>query len=106
MQVFKYHCLLDCIWNYIRNMSGRKTLFENGVRGMEVSSRSSEPLDPVWLLVAFGRGGVKLEVLLLFLLPFTLGELRGGLGKHGHTVHREPAVNRLCADSNAGLGCL
>lgn len=40
---------------------------------MEVSSRSSEPLDPVWLLVAFGRGGVKLEVLLLFLLPFTLG---------------------------------
>lgn len=40
---------------------------------MEVSSRSSEPLDPVWLLVAFGRGGVKLAVLLLFLLPFTLG---------------------------------
>jgi complement component (3b/4b) receptor 1 len=55
-------------------MSGRKTLFENGVRGMEVSSRSSEPLDLVWLLVAFGQGGVKLAVLLLFLLPFTLGQ--------------------------------
>lgn len=72
---------------------------------MEASSRSSEPLDPVWRLVAFGRGGVKLAVLLLFLMPSTLGELRGGLGKHGYVVHHVTAVNKLCADSNAGLGC-
>ncbi|XP_029394620.1 complement component receptor 1-like protein [Mus pahari] len=41
---------------------------------MESSSRSSEPKDPAWRIVAFGRGGVQLAVLLLFLLPSTLGQ--------------------------------
>ncbi|XP_028616867.1 complement component receptor 1-like protein [Grammomys surdaster] len=41
---------------------------------MEATSPSSEPLDPVGRLEVLCLRGVLLAVLLLFLLPFTLGQ--------------------------------